>query len=68
MRILNIVTNEFILEKQKLEAELERCLNIQDEEMTLKIDKLKSLINKLSETNQNIMTWESYINKFKEEK
>ena len=67
MRILNIVTNEFILEKQKLEAELERCLNIQDEEMTLKIDKLKSLINKLSETNQNIMTWESYINK-KEEK
>ncbi len=68
MRILNIVTNEFILEKQKLEAELERCLNIQDEEMTLKIDKLKSLINKLSETNQNIMTWESYINNFKEEK
>jgi hypothetical protein len=67
MRILNIVTNEFILEKQKLEAELERCLNTHDEETTVKIDKLKSLINKLSETNQNIMTWESYINK-KEEK
>ena len=28
MRILNIVTNEFILEKQKLEAELERCIEL----------------------------------------
>ena len=67
MRILNIVTNEFILEKQKLENELERCLNTNDVETNEKVKSVVRLVNKLSDLNSSLMTWESYINK-KEEK
>ena len=66
MRIISIINNELIVQKQKLETELERILN-QTEISTE--DKLKTsleLINKLSTINASFATWESYQSKEKE--
>ena len=66
MRIINIMTNELIIEKQKLENELERILNnssITTEEV---LKNSLDILNKLTQTNSNLLTWEAYINKEKE--
>jgi|TARA_R110000851_G_scaffold70798_1_gene157870 hypothetical protein len=60
MRIIAIINNELIVQKQKLEAELERVLNMQDVSIEDKLEKALKLINKLSMVNQNFVTWESY--------
>ena len=39
MRIINIITNELILEKQKLENELERVLNLNNNSTDERIKK-----------------------------
>jgi len=68
MRILNIISNELVIEKQKLENELERVLNdtsITTEEVVT--NSIKTL-NKLTHTTNTMLTWESYINKEKEKK
>ena len=39
MRIINIINNELIVQKQKLETELERVLNIQDMSTEDKLEK-----------------------------
>jgi PBP1b-binding outer membrane lipoprotein LpoB len=63
MRIINIIRNEFLLEKMKLENELERTINNQ----TLSTDQLTKetveLINKLTNTNNSLQTLESYLTK-----
>ena len=66
MRIINIMTNELIIEKQKLENELERILN--NSSMTTEEILKNSLevLNKLTQTNNDLLTWEAYINKEKE--
>ena len=67
MRIINIIQNEFLLDKMKLENELERTLN----DKTLSTDQITKqsveLINKLTNTNNSLETLELYLNK-KEEK
>ena len=60
MRIINIINNELIVQKQKLESELERVLNIQDISVEEKLKESLDLINKLSMVNQSFVTWESY--------
>ncbi|HUS50004.1 MAG TPA: hypothetical protein VMZ91_07555 [Candidatus Paceibacterota bacterium] len=60
MRIIKIITNELVVQKQKLEAELERVLNMQDVSIEKKLEKSLKLINKLSMVNQSFVTWESY--------
>jgi hypothetical protein len=60
------MTNELIIEKQKLENELERILNnssITTEEI---LKNSLEVLNKLTQTNNNLLTWEAYINKEKE--
>ena len=59
-RIIKIITNELVVQKQKLEAELERVLNMQDVSIEKKLEKSLKLINKLSMVNQSFVTWESY--------
>jgi hypothetical protein len=66
MRILNIINNELISQKQKLEAELERVLNLTEITVEDKLTKSLALINKLSGINASFVTWESYQNKEKE--
>lgn len=60
MKIINIINNELIVKKQKLEAELERVLNIQNISVEEKLEKSLKLINKLTMINQSFVTWESY--------
>ena len=57
---MKIRTNELVVQKQKLEAELERVLNMQDVSIEKKLEKSLKLINKLSMVNQSFVTWESY--------
>ena len=66
MRIINIINNELIVQKQKLETELERVLNVQDMSTEDKLEKSLNLINKLSMLNQSFATWEAYQQSEKE--
>ena len=68
MRILNIISNELITHKQKLEHELERVLNLTTDTTEEKLELSMKLIDKLTQANANISTWETYINKEKENK
>ena len=67
MRILNIISNELINEKQKLENDLERVLNNTELSTEKVVDQSIELLNKLTQVSNTILTWESYINKEKEE-
>ena len=66
MRILNIINNELVTQKLKLEHELERVLNLTTDTTEEKLDVCTKLIDKLTQSNANISTWETYINKEKE--
>ena len=68
MRIVNIISNELYLEKQKLENELERILNLREISTDDKVKKTLELVNKLSSVDTSMTTWGNYINKEKEEK
>jgi len=68
MRIVNIINNELILRKQKLENELERVLNKTDITTEKKVTKCGEIIDKLSIVNTSLQTWEQYTNKTKTEK
>jgi len=66
MRIISIINNELIVQKQKLETELERILNQTEISTEEKLKTSLELINKLSMINASIVTWESYQSKEKE--
>ena len=63
MRIINIINNELIIRKQKLENELERVLNSTAISTDDQLKESVELVNKLSEVNSSLVTWESYISK-----
>tara|TARA_R110000765_G_scaffold58269_1_gene113992 strand:+ start:654 stop:860 length:207 start_codon:yes stop_codon:yes gene_type:complete len=67
MRIINIINNELIIRKQKLENELERVLNSTTKTTDEQLKDTVDLVNKLSEANASFSTWESYINNTKKE-
>ena len=68
MRIINIVSNELYLKKQKLENELERVLNLLEISTDDKVKQTLELVNKLSSINSDMVTWGNYINKEEVEK
>tara|TARA_R110000851_G_scaffold309092_1_gene468441 strand:+ start:1045 stop:1257 length:213 start_codon:yes stop_codon:yes gene_type:complete len=68
MRIVNIISNELYLEKQKLENELERVLNLREISTEDKVKETLELVNKLSSVDTSMTTWGNYINKEKVEK
>ena len=68
MRIVNIISNELYLEKQKLENELERILNLREISTDNKVKKTLELVNKLSSIDTSMTTWGNYINKEEVEK
>ena len=68
MRIINIVSNELYLKKQKLENELERILNSREINTNDKVEKTLVLVNKLSSIDSDMSTWGNYINKKEVEK
>ena len=63
MRIINIISNELIIEKQKLENELERTLNAPNITTEEIVKTSIELINKLTQVSNTILTWESYANR-----
>ena len=65
MRILNIISNEIIIEKQKLENELERVLNSPELSTEKMVKESLKLLNKLTQVSNTMLTWESYITKYK---
>jgi|TARA_R100001509_G_C4862029_1_gene213710 hypothetical protein len=67
MRILNIISNEIIIEKQKLENELERVLNSPELSTEKMVKESLKLLNKLTQVSNTMLTWESYITKYKKE-
>tara|TARA_R100001163_G_C5026240_1_gene167689 strand:+ start:80 stop:286 length:207 start_codon:yes stop_codon:yes gene_type:complete len=67
MRIINIINNELITNKQKLENDLERCLNDVDTPTQEQVDKAIELISKISNIDTSIASWEKYINFEKKE-
>jgi hypothetical protein len=68
MRIINIVSNELYLRKQKLENELERVLNSREINTDDKVEQTLGLVNKLSSIDSDMVTWGNYINKKEVEK
>ena len=68
MRIVNIISNQLFLEKQKLENELERILNLREISTDDKVKKTLELVNKLSSIDTSMETWGNYINKEEVEK
>lgn len=60
MRIISIISNELIVNKQKLELELERVLNDKDIDTEERVTKTLNIINKLSEANSSFATWQAY--------
>ena len=66
MRIIKIITNELVVQKQKLEAELERVLNMQDVSIEKKLEKSLKLINKLSMVNQSFVSYQQDKNNTEE--
>ena len=68
MRIINIVSNELYLKKQKLENELERVLNSREINTDDKVEQTLGLVNKLSSIDSDMVTWGNYINKEEVEK
>jgi len=63
MRVINILRNEFTLEKMKLENELERVLNDKSMPTTETTKQCVELINKLTNTNNSMITLDTYLNK-----
>ena len=63
MRIINIISNELIVEKQKLENELERILNAPNITTEEIVKTSIELINKLTQVSNTLLTWESYANR-----
>lgn len=68
MRIVNIISSELYLEKQKLENELERVLNLRKISTDDKVKQTLELVNKLSSIDSDMETWGNYINKKEVEK
>ena len=68
MRIINIIQNELILQKQKLENELERNINSSELSTDDKVKQILDLVCELNNIDASIKTWNSYMNKPEEKK
>jgi len=68
MRIINIINNELIIKKQKLESDLERSLNTVEVSTDKQVDKCLKLISEISTVDLALTSWEKYINVQKEKK
>jgi hypothetical protein len=68
MRIINIINNELIIKKQKLESDLERSLNTVESSTDKQVEKCLKLIFEISTVDLALTSWEKYINVQKEKK
>ena len=62
-KLFNLVSNNLIVEKEILEAELEDVLNVRtDLELTKRLEKSVQLIKEIAQIMTTISLWESYNN------
>ena len=63
-RFIEIVSNELILKKSKLEQELEDTINNKsDDDVQTRVDKTVDLLNQIGNVSTAYVTFDSYINK-----
>ena len=68
MRIINIINNELIVKKQRLENDLERSINRADISTEKQVDECLKVISELSSVDLALTSWEKYITPDKEKK
>ena len=62
-RFIEIINNEFLIRKQKLEQELEETLNRQDNPINKRVDKVMGLIDKIGRITKSHEIFNTYLNK-----
>ena len=63
-RFIEIVSNELILKKSKLEQELEDAINNKsDDNVQTRVDKVIDLLNQIGNSSTAYVTFDTYINK-----
>jgi hypothetical protein len=66
-KIIEVISNQLIVDKQKLEIELENAINDNSTEIDKRVEKCKSLLLKINESSNAYTTLDSYITKNKEQ-
>ena len=66
-KIIEIISNQLIVDKQKLEMDLEKTINDNSMNIDKKVERCKSLLLKINESSNAYITLDSYITKNKEQ-
>tara|TARA_Y100001958_G_C21226375_1_gene551824 strand:- start:769 stop:978 length:210 start_codon:yes stop_codon:yes gene_type:complete len=66
MKVINLVLEDLTLERRKKELQLEVILNDNEICVDEKIEKLKTQLSSINETNNNILLWTSYMEGLKD--
>lgn len=66
MKVINLVLEDLTLERRKKELQLEVILNDNNMCVNEKVEKLKTQLSSISETNNNILLWTSYMEGLKD--
>ena len=66
-KIIEIISNQLIVDKQKLEMDLEKAINDNNMDIDKKVEKCKSLLFKINESANAYTTLDSYITKNKQQ-
>ena len=61
MKIMRVVELDLISNKERLEYELEEMINTKNINSSEKVEKIKEILLKLTETMNAIQSWSSYI-------
>jgi|TARA_R110000796_G_scaffold245290_1_gene369441 hypothetical protein len=61
MKIMRVVELDLISNKERLEYELEEMINTKNINSSEKVEKIKEILLKLTETMNAIQLWSSYI-------
>ena len=65
-RFIEIVNNEFLIRKQKLEQELEETLNKTGDSVDERVDKTMELVNKIASITKGHEIFNTYLNNNKD--
>jgi hypothetical protein len=61
-RFIEIINNEFLIRKQKLEQELEETLNRQEKSIDKRVDNVMKLVDKIGRISKAHEIFNSYLN------
>ncbi len=61
-RFIEIINNEFLVRKQKMEQELEETLNERDTQVEERVDKTMELVDKIARITKGHEIFTTYLN------